>query len=239
MSQAQTNGDANRLTVVRRRRRERQIIVFGVAAIILGALAFAAAAVYRGEAEGPFSNAFHTPPGQFESDVTLVCPPGDTFPLKYEEVVVRVANGAGVTGLAGDIAETLKGRGFVVVGAMNASRGYGDHVRILYGTEGLIHAYTLATQFDTVDLVLDTREDITLDLILGEQFAADPRLRELLSPDLSEDLPLAARGECLPLNLVEAQPAPRTLPDNPLADPSPSASPEAKADTSDESTAEE
>ncbi len=236
MSQAQTSADAKRRKAVRRRRRERQIIVFGVAAILIAAITFAAAAVYRGEAEGPFSNAFHTPAGEFESDITLACPPSGAVPLAYEEVVVRVANGAGVSGLAGDIAETLESRGFVVVGAMNAPRAYGDHVRILYGEEGLQHAYTVATQFDQVDMVLDTREDITVDLVLGEQFAEEPRLRELLSPDLSPDLALVARAECLPINLIVAQPAPRTLPENPLAEASPSPSPEAEGEADEEAS---
>src|SRR5690554_3434402 len=188
--------------------------------------------VYQGEAEGPFGAEFHTPIGEFESDVKLACPVSESEPLPYEEVVVRVSNATQTSGLGGSVAETLRGRNFEVVNTTNWSRGYGDYVQILYGREGLQHAYTLATHFDRVDLVLDTREDITLDLVLGEQFAADPGLREMLSPELDANLALAARGECLPLHLITAQPAPRTLPENPLAEDEPDAeaSPDAEAD---------
>ena len=207
-------------------------MVFGIALIALAAAGFAAVMVYQGEAEGPFAAAFHTPVGEFESDVKLACPAAGSEPLPYEEVVVRVSNATQTSGLASSVAETLRGRNFEVVNTTNWTRGYGEHVQILYGREGLQHAYTLATHFERVELVLDTREDITLDLILGEQFAADPALREMLSPELASNLPLAARGECLPLHLITAQPAPRTLPENPFAEDEPetSESPEAEGE---------
>lgn len=229
MNQAQANDDLKRRRAVRRHRRERQTIVFGIALIAIAAVAFAAAMVYQGEAEGPFASEFYTPAGEFESDVKLACPATGSLPLPPEEVVVRVSNGTDVSGLAGSVADSLRGRNFEVVGAINWPRGYAEHVQILYGMDGLQHAYTLATHFNEVDLVLDSREGITLDLVLGEQFAVDPALREMLSPELDADLPLAARGECLPAHLITAQPAPRTLPENPLAeaDPDPSASPDA------------
>lgn len=233
MSQAQGRDDLKRRKAVRRHRRERQTVVFGIALIGLAAVGFAAAVVYQGEAEGPFAAEFHTPVGEFESDVSLACPAPGSNPLPYEEVVVRVSNGTQVSGLAGSVGETLEGRGFEVVDTMNWSRAYGDHIQILYGREGLQHAYTLATHFDQVDLVLDSREDITLDLVLGEQFAVDPALREMLSPELDSELPLAARGECLPAHLIQAQLAPRTLPDNPFAEPEPEASPDAEAEEGD------
>lgn len=233
MNKAQANDDVKRRRVVRRRRRERQTVVFGIAIIALAAVGFAAAMVYQGEAEGPFAAEFFTPAGEFESDVTLACPAADSTPLPYEEVVVRVSNGTQTSGLAGSVADTLSGRNFEVVGTMNWTRGYGDYVQILYGREGLQHAYTLATHFDRAHLVLDSRDDITLDLVLGEQFAADPSLREMLSPELDADLELAPSGECLPVHLITAQPAPRTLPENPFAeaDPDPSASPSPDAES--------
>ncbi|GMA35982.1 hypothetical protein GCM10025876_21860 [Demequina litorisediminis] len=96
------------VSVTRRRRRERQIIVFGVIAIILAAIAVASAAVFRGDADGPFSAAFTTPAGEFESDVTLVCPPADAMPLEYDQVVVRVNNGTDTSGLASTAANQAR-----------------------------------------------------------------------------------------------------------------------------------
>ncbi|MFW2512815.1 LytR C-terminal domain-containing protein [Demequina sp. SO4-13] len=228
MNPAQTGRDPARRKAVRRHRRERQFVVFGIALIALVTAAFAAAAVYRGDVEGPFDRAFYTPAGDFESNITLACAPSGAVPLPYEEVVVRVNNGAGLPGLAGTTADTLEGRGFLVVDATNWSRDYSGEVRILYGVQGLRHAYTLATHFDDVDLVLDTRSDVTVDLVLGEQFGEDPQLRELLAPEVDPELTLSSRGECLPVNLINPQPAPRTLPENPLAEASPSPSPSAE-----------
>ncbi|MFN3867211.1 MAG: LytR C-terminal domain-containing protein [Demequina sp.] len=236
MNRVQPGGDDARRRAVRRHRRERQFVVFGIALIALAALAFAAFAVYRGDVEGPFDRAFYTPAGEFESNVTLACAPSDTQPLPYAEVVVRVNNAAGVSGLASTTADTLEGRGFVVVGATNWAQDYSGKIRILYGAQGLLHAYTLATHFPEVDLVLDNRPDITVDLILGTQFGEDPQIRELLSPELDPELALSSRGECLPVNVITARPAPRTLPDNPLAEasPSPSPSPSASAEAAPE-----
>ena len=228
MSQAQNGGDTKRRKAVRRHRRERQIIVFGVIVIALAAVSFAASAIYRGEVDGPFSADFSSPAPDLE-DVTLVCPPSQSLPLEPAQVVVRVNNATEASGLAGSTAETLEGRGFVVTGTANWSRNYDGDVRIYFGEEGVQHAYTLARQFEDVDLVLDNRPDITLDLILGADFADDPTVREPLARELDPDLELTADGECRPVGLVVAQPAPRTLPENPLASPSPEPSAEPSA----------
>ena len=221
------------MSVARRRRRERQIIVFGVLAIVLAAMAVAALAVVRGDAEGPFASSFTTPASEFQSDVTLVCPPDGALPLPYEEVVVRVNNGTEQSGLAGTTATSLEARGFLISGSTNWARGYDDYVQILFGEQGVQQAYTLATQFDapegsTVELVLDNREDITVDLILGDVYVENQGLRDALSPELDMDLPLSAGAECLPANLVRARPAPNVLPENPLATAEPSAEPSAE-----------
>ncbi|WP_143340450.1 LytR C-terminal domain-containing protein [Demequina sp. NBRC 110057] len=223
------------MSVTRRRRRERQIIVFGVLIIVIVAIGVAAAAVFRGDAEGPLSAGFTTPVGEFESDVTLVCPPDGAMPLSYDQVVVRVDNGTDISGLAGTTAGQLESRGFTVVGTTNWSRSYDDYVQILFGADGVQQAYTLATQFEAstdaaVELVLDNRDGITLDLVLGTQFSEAPNLRDALAPELDMELPLTAGAECLPVNLVEPRPAPNVLPENPLAEASPSPSAEGEGE---------
>ncbi|WP_062131106.1 LytR C-terminal domain-containing protein [Demequina aestuarii] len=229
VNHAQSGGDATRRKAVRRHRRERQFVVFGIAMIALVTVAFASFAIYRGDVEGPFDRAFTTPAGEFESDITLACAPSRAMPLPPGEVVVRVNNGAGISGLAGSTGETLEGRGFLVVGATNWTQDFSGSVRILYGQEGLQHAYTLAAHFDDVELVLDNRPDITLDLVLGQQFGEEPQVRPLDAPELDPTIALSSRGECLPVNVITARPAPRTLPENPLAEASPSPSPSAEA----------
>ncbi|GIG54966.1 LytR C-terminal domain-containing protein [Demequina activiva] len=237
MNRAPTGSDAKRRKAVRRHRRERQLVVFGVIIIAIAALTFAASAVYRGEVDGPFDAQFNTPDSGLAEDVTLVCPPpanpaDETAdkPLNPGEVVVRVNNGTEVPGLAGTTQSTLDGRGFVTVGTANWPRPYDGIALIYFGESGVQHAYTLARQFQDAELVLDQRPDITLDLVVGQGFADNPVLREPLAPELSPELALSADGECRPAGLVVAVPAPRTLPENPLAEASPTPSPEPEAD---------
>lgn len=230
MNRAQTGSDAQRRKAVRRHRRERQLVVFGVIIIAMAAVTFAAAAVYSGDVDGPFDAEFNTPAAELD-EVSLVCPPPESMPLPPGEIVVRVNNGTEIPGLAGTTESTLDGRGFVTVGVTNWPRPYDGTALIYFGEAGVQHAYTLARQFQDSELVLDQRPDITLDLVVGDAFADNPALREPLAPELDAELPLAADGACRPANLVIAQLAPRTLPENPLAEASPSPSPSAEAET--------
>lgn len=229
MNDAPTPGTKS-AAVVRRRRRERQLIVFGVTLIVLAALTIAALAIYGGRASGPFTAAIHTPAGQFEVDTDLVCPPPDATPLAADQVVVRVNNATDAQGLAGTTATALESRGFLVTGAQNWHSGYKDSVEILFGANGVHHAYTLAVQFENPELTLDTRDDITLDLILGDAYAENPGLRAALSPELDPELVLSAQADCLPASVIEAQLAPADLPENPLAEVSPSPEPSGEGD---------
>ncbi|WP_062294587.1 LytR C-terminal domain-containing protein [Demequina phytophila] len=208
--------DARRAKV-RRHRRERQIIVFGVLLVLVAFAGVFAAGVYRGDVEGPFSQAFVTPAGAFESDVTLVCPPASSTQVKHSNVGVRVLNGTDTNGLAGAVADDLESRYFVVVSTENWGRTYGDYVRLYFGPDGVRQAYTVALNFDgEVDMVLDNREGTLVDVILGAGFAEDGTLRSTLDPELDTDAVLSANAECLPVSLVTPEPAPRTLPDNPV-----------------------
>ncbi len=226
VNQKSTGTLRTRREILRRRRRERQVIVFGVAAIALGAVGFASYSVYSGEAEGPFSAPFVTPAGDFFSDIKLPCPPPDTLPMNVGEVPYRVLNATDRAGLAGEVSKTLEGRGFVPVGVGNSSRKYDGHVRISFGPEGLVQAYTLANQFSNYELVLDNRTNTTVDVLIGEAFSDVTGIRPLLAPELQPDILLTENAPCLPLRLVEPEPAPRIVPDDPFTiEPSPTPSP--------------
>lgn len=220
-----------RRDVVRRRRRERQFLLFGVLLIALVFVALSATKVYRGEEEWPWAADFTTPIAAFESDITLVCPPADATPLPAGEVVVRVLNGTDRSGLAGSIQEDLSGRGFTTVGAANWSRTYGGVVRIMFGTEGIAQAYTLARHFAESELVLDSRDGITVDLVAGADYDVESSLISITSDELDPSVPLSAPAQCLPYTQIQAEPAPRVLPENPLASEEPEAS-EAPAEES-------
>ncbi|WP_062462638.1 LytR C-terminal domain-containing protein [Demequina soli] len=208
--------DARRAQV-RRHRRERQIIVFGVLVIALAFSALFAAAVYKGDVEGPFSQAFVTPAGSYDASVTLVCPPHGSTPMKAKNVAVRVLNGTDTNGLAGTVAGDLKNRNYKVVSTANWGRTYDGFVRLYFGTDGIRQAYTVARNFDgDVVMTYDNREGSLVDVVLGSKYADGGGLRSTLAPELDMDLQLSANAECLPATLVTPEPGPRTLPENPL-----------------------
>ena len=200
-------------------------MVFGLLVIVLGAVTFAAVAVYQGTAAGPFTASFVTPAGDFNSDTRLVCPPTNATALPNDQVVVRVLNGTKTEGLAGRVRTTLDGRSFLIVAIGNATYKYPETARIIFGEDGVHQAWSLASHFEDVELILDTREGAVVDLVLGEQFVLEDHIRPLLAPELQPDTLLAANAPCLPANLVVAEPAPRIIPANPLA-PTASPSPE-------------
>ncbi len=216
--------------MVRRHRRERQVVVFGLLVIAIAALSVGAAAVYRGEAVGPFDSTFVTPASDFESDITLVCPPTSTKPLDPAEVVVRVLNGTDTNGLAGAVEDELADRDYLTVGASNWSRGtYEGTVRILFGSDGITQAYTVARNFTDYELVLDNRDGITVDIVVGTEYDSSTSLRSTFDDLLDPDTDLYTDEECLPWTQIQAVPAPAVLPENPLAsaEPTPSASADA------------
>ncbi len=212
----------SRRKVVRRRRRERQVLVFGSLMIGIAAVVFISMGIYKGTISGPFNEGFVTPSAEFSSDITLACPPTNSLPLTPGEVAVRVLNGTDTPGLAGNTLEDLTGRGFVGLGATNWNRQYDKTARIMYGETGLQKAYTLALQFPAAELVLDTRKNSTVDVVLGKQFK---QLVKQIDPQLDPTAPLTANVPCLPVDQVEPEPAPRIYPADPLASITPSPSP--------------
>lgn len=222
-----------RREVVRRHRRERQFLVFGLLIGLLATIAVIAYAIYQGRLESPIDYAFVTPPPDFESSVTWPCPPvndGDdandpeaiqeNLPMDPGQVTVRVLNGTvGSTdksGVAGATLDVLEGRGYVGVGATNWNRTYEDYVRIQFGEEGLRQAYTIAANFPDYKMVLDNREGAVVDIILGDLYDVD-QIRPQYAPELDPNVELTAPERCLPISLVPPEPAPRIIPVDPLA----------------------
>ncbi len=213
-----------RREVLRRHRRERQIVVFGILIIALGTVAFSAASIYSGRTKGPFTDPIITLASNVDSTVNLPCPP-DILPLDPDRVKVRVLNGSGVAGIAGNTLDKLTGRGFVSGGANNWSRGkYDGAVRISFGDEGVAEAYTVARHFVDYEMVQDQRKGHSVDVVIGLAFSEVNSLRPQFAPELSKDLYLAAPGQCIQPSEVVEEPAPRVYPaDLPPVEPSPSA----------------
>lgn len=205
---------------IKRHRRDRQIVVFGLLAVVIAFIAFVAAAVYQGRMTSPINYGFVTPShDDFETAITLPCPPAsgdEALPMPANEISFRTLNGTDERGLARSFLEDLSGRGFVGIQATNWNQKYEGLVRIQFGKEGLRQAYTIANQFTEAELVYDNRDGKVVDVILGQK-SINANLRPLYAPELSPTLELTAPGQCLPIDLIAPVPGPARLPDDPLA----------------------
>lgn len=194
----------------RRHRRERQAVVFGAMVAAMAVAGLGAAAVYTGVVDAPFAREFTTLSTPAPTLAAPPCPPEGSLPATYAETQVRVLNGAGTAGLAGQVSNELVARGFVVAGTGNFPGGYSGTSLIRFGEAGLRAAYTLASQVEAPVLVLDLRTDPTVDLVLGSAFTTlvDPTV-----VTLAPDQPLTGPPDCVPLDQ-----ALQTAPEGPPAE---------------------
>lgn len=216
-------------TLRRRHLHERQAVVFGSLVAMLAVVGLGSAAVYTGVMSAPFlDREFSSPPPE-ETGAALPpapCPAEGTLPLPYGSVQVTVLNASGRTGLAGATATGLTTRGFVVLTTGNYPTSLSGTAQITFGEAGIAAAYTLAAQLDRPVLVLDTRVDATVDLVLGDTYA------DLLDPAavvLDPAAPLVGVTGCVPLEEARASAVPG---------PTPSATEEAPQDGGDPATEE-
>lgn len=194
----------------RRHTRERQAVVFGVLLGGLAVAAFGAAAVYTGNLSLPFlDRPFTSPEPTGLAAEDSPCPPEGATPVPYGQVSVSVFNSTSRSGLAGDTAAALASRGFVIAAEGNASaagyKAYADNALIQFGTQGVAAAYTVAAQFDSPQLVLDDREDASVDVVVGATY------NELVAAGdvvLVADQPFAVPDGCVALDRVTAVPRP-------------------------------
>ena len=201
--------DPDRERVLRRRhKRERQAVVFGllIAALAVGGLG--AVAVFTGGLDSPFTRPFTTrAPEATATPTPPPCPPEGTLPVAYGQIQVTVLNATQRAGLAGRTGEALTARGFVVLGTGNSPSPVPGVARISFGAAGVGAAYTLAAHVEGARLVLDSREDPTVDLAVGDEFTS------LLDPAviaLDPAAPLVGQEGCLPLAEAQAALAPAT-----------------------------
>ena len=214
---------AERARALRKRhQRERQAVVFGSLIAGLGVLGLGAAAIYTDVLPAPFlDRPFSTPTAADDaySRPPAPCPPEETLPLAVSSITVNVLNSSTRTGIAGTTASELTTRGFVVAGTDNAA---GDDIplpsEIHFGEAGIAAAYTLVGQLADPVLVLDTREDETVDLLLGSTF---PGLVDEGSVALTPGVALIGVAGCVSIEdaVKKAIPGPTPEPtETPAAD---------------------
>ena len=102
--------------------------------------------------------------------------------LDPSTVTVRVLNASDLSGRAGQVAEALENRGFVVaeVGNDGTNREVTGAGEVRYGARGRDAARFLSLQEPGVELYQDTRANATVDLVIG------PEWTELASPEAVE-----------------------------------------------------
>jgi hypothetical protein len=186
----------------RRHKHERQAVVFGVLVAALIVAGLGGVAIFTGGIDGPFSRPFTTKdPTPVASAVPPPCPPDGTLPVAYGQVQVRVLNATDRVGLAADTATALTTRGFGIVGTGNSPSPVVGTARLSFGAAGVPAAYTLAAHVPGATLVLDNRQDATVDLAVGSEWVS------LVDPSgvvLDPNAPLVGQAGCLPLDQAQA-----------------------------------
>lgn len=194
----------------RRRKHERQAVIFGVLIAFLAVSGLGALAVYTGALSLPDQPEFMVK----ESDNVDVsqqpaCVPADTKPLPYAKVHVTVLNGSNRGGLAGSVSKLLTERGFSVDSTGNDARKP-NRALISFGDDGVAHAYTLLAHYPEAQLVLDARKDSTVDFTVPEDFA---ELEAEDAIELDVDSPLTSLAGCAEAGQITPLPAPARFDD--------------------------
>ena len=199
--------EAERARKLRRRHmHERQAVIFGVLLSFLALSFVTAAAIYTGNLNIPlFSRAFTVKPSPTATHDPQPCPPAGALPVPAGNITVNVYNGTNATGLAKSTGDALTQLGFKVKSEANAIASYAGTARISFGVQGIAQAYTLAAHVDNAELQLDTRQDATVDITLGDKFLA---LKATDKVQLDPKTPFAPPPGCVPYDqLVPTPPA--------------------------------
>lgn len=181
-------------------------MVFGLIIAFLVILGLGALAVYTETIDAPFAEPIYTPSAQSTS-IAPACLPTDedspegVLPMAYDKVRVRIFNAADDRfALAGAADDVLSDRGFDVRDTGDFPRLIDGPSEIRYGAEGIVQAYTLAAQFEDVELVMDDRGGKFVDLLIGVGWTEPVPPEEVT---LSADEPLTNLPGCVPAEELE------------------------------------
>lgn len=213
----------------RRRMRERQALIFGSLVAALGVVGLGAVAVYTSDATLPFDSGFSYAEKPKDEVFPTACLPENTLPVSYAKIKVNIYNTTERPGLATAVRNDLSKRGFEIKDVGNSDqRRVGN--AIVYGHKGLSRAYTLAAHFPDAALILDERDDRSVDVLVGDSFKA---LVPAESVPLEAETPMVGRQNCTELwQLSDAVEPPEDAedPDDPDGTPSDESSEESSED---------
>ena len=189
--------EAARARAARRRHlQQRQTVIFGTLVAALLLVALLGGAVWSGVIPSPINVPINS--GEPAADPTPVappCPPADTPPVPYTDISANVLNGTETQGLAARTAATLQNYG-VQIGHQSNGIPYGGVVQVTTGPLGVVSAYTISGLFSSTQIVLDGRDDATVDVLLGEGFDGVLDEGEIT---LDPEAPIPAPEDCRPL----------------------------------------
>lgn len=180
-------------------------MVFGSLVAALAVAGLGAVAIYTDAIRAPFLDRGFVTPSSAPTASTLPpppCPPDGAVPLAYDQVTVSVYNASDRSGLAGTTADVFASRGFAIGTTSNYPSTIDLPVEVLFGQSGVAAAYTVAAQLVDPRLVLDTREDASVDVVLGADFAGMVPAEEVT---LDPSTPLVGAKGCV--SLEDAIPA--------------------------------
>jgi len=195
ISQARARARATR----RRHLQQRQTVIFGTLIAVMLVVGLAAGAMWVGILPSPISVAIESPEETSSTDAQP-CPPDGATYVPLEEISANVLNGTTEAGLAGRTTEALANRGVAVGRTANADSAFKGVARILAGPKGLPAAFTLAELFDGAEVEVDSREDETVDVILGSEFES---LRPKEEISIDPDAAIPAPTDCTPVSSSE------------------------------------
>ncbi|NUL45485.1 LytR C-terminal domain-containing protein [Cellulosimicrobium funkei] len=147
----------------RRRRHRRHAIALVLVALVVAATAVTALQVLRGEWTIPGWEA--APPAE-----PILCPAGDVAFSK--ESTVTVYNGTTIGGLAGDVANALEARDFIIGGVGNQGFTTSNMVAVIIsGAGGRETSLAVQRSIEGSVYLPDEREDDTVHIIMGTQYS--------------------------------------------------------------------
>ena len=187
----------------RRRLQQRQTVIYGL--LILGLVVASGFAwlTYTGAIPSPWTRDF-TYPVKIETSSESVCPPEGSYTVEFTTITANVYNSGNQGGLASSVAGSLQTAGVTVADYGNWPELLVSPGQIQAGPQGVIAAYTLKQLFPDMEVMIDAREDATVDVILGHLFTSIGSAEGLVAGTAIE----------MPAQCVTEQPATEQEPDD-------------------------
>lgn len=168
--------------------RKRQRLVFTVTgAVMVVALVVAVLFYYHVGGLGRIKTAAVLP--NYGHSAPCAPKDADGKTVKYvdnKSISVRVLNGTTSLGFAGAVADALENLGFPRQQAENYSSTSVERTTIYFGSNAIAEAYTLNAYFTDAMMVMDNRDDMLIDVVVGATF--NDLIDKKLAPDTNDTI---------------------------------------------------